>query len=432
MRTATASPRRRPSSSTSCTRRSAWRWSATTLYVANTDAMLRFPYHAGDTRITEPGEKFIDLPAGPINHHWTKNLIASPTAASVRDRRLEQQRGENGIDAEGGRAAILEVDPRTGQTRVFATGLRNPNGMAWQPDSGALWTAVNERDELGNDLVPDYMTSVQDGAFYGWPYSYYGQHVDDRVKPQRADLVQSAIAPDYALGSHTASLGLTFYERKAFPAALPERRVHRPAWVVEPQAAQRLQGRVRAVPGRQAVGSARGHPDRVSVAGWPCVRAAGWCRGRSCGRVAGRGRRRQCGVARGAGDRPVMAARGSRNAARRHDGLFSLAERQVIELYDAGVLSPAVLQRVIAAYTGRDVDWHEEARERSVDGRSVHEVVVLTMMPGRALRQAQKDFLSVIEHLTGDHDQRSSCGSAALACQARAERRPRQGRHAVR
>ncbi|WP_061168325.1 PQQ-dependent sugar dehydrogenase [Caballeronia hypogeia] len=189
------------------------------LYVANTDAILRFKYETGATRIDTPGEKLIDLPAGDINHHWTKNLIAS------RDGRKlyvtigsNSNAAENGIDAENGRAAIMEVDIESKQARLFATGLRNPNGMAWQPQSGALWTVVNERDELGTDLVPDYLTSVRDGAFYGWPYSYFGQHVDERVKPQRADLVQSAIVPDYAIGAHTASLGLAFYDGQAFPA----------------------------------------------------------------------------------------------------------------------------------------------------------------------------------------------------------------------
>ncbi|WP_244817027.1 sorbosone dehydrogenase family protein [Caballeronia sp. Lep1P3] len=188
------------------------------LYVADTDAIVRFKYRSGETHIESPGEKFIDLPAGTINHHWTKNVIASADG-----KRLyvtigsNSNAAENGIDAEEGRAAIMEVDIATRQTRLFATGLRNPNGLSWQPQSGALWTAVNERDELGNELVPDYMTSVKDGAFYGWPYSYYGQHVDDRVKPQRADLVQSAVVPDYALGAHTASLGLVFYDAEAFP-----------------------------------------------------------------------------------------------------------------------------------------------------------------------------------------------------------------------
>jgi len=188
------------------------------LYVADTDAIVRFKYQAGETQIASPGEKFIDLPAGDINHHWTKNVIASPDG-----KRLyvtvgsNSNAAENGIEAEEGRAAIIEVDIATKETRLYATGLRNPNGMSFQPQSGALWTVVNERDELGNELVPDYMTSVKDGAFYGWPYSYYGQHVDDRVKPQRDDLVQSAIVPDYALGAHTASLGLVFYDAKAFP-----------------------------------------------------------------------------------------------------------------------------------------------------------------------------------------------------------------------
>jgi glucose/arabinose dehydrogenase len=180
-----------------------------TLYVANSDAVLGFPYRTGDTRIAEPGVKLLDLPAGPINHHWTKNLIAS-----LDGKRIYVTVGSNsnvaerGMEVEAGRAAIWEVDIHTSAHRVFASGLRNPNGMAWEPHSGALWTVANERDELGSDLVPDYLSSVRDGAFYGWPYSYYGQHVDERVTPQRPDLVAKAIAPDYALGAHTASLGL--------------------------------------------------------------------------------------------------------------------------------------------------------------------------------------------------------------------------------
>jgi len=187
-------------------------------YVANTDALLRFPYTPGTTRITANGEKVVDLPAGPINHHWTKNVIASQDGG-----RLYVTSGsnsnvaENGMQAEENRAAILEVDPQARSMRLFASGLRNPNGLAWQPDSGALWTTVNERDEIGSDLVPDYMTSVQDGGFYGWPYSYFGQHVDERVQPQRPDLVERAIVPDYALGAHTASLGLIFYEDTLLP-----------------------------------------------------------------------------------------------------------------------------------------------------------------------------------------------------------------------
>lgn len=188
------------------------------LYVANTDALMRFPYEEGTTRIEDPGEKIVDLPAGPINHHWTKNVIASPDGS-----RLYVTSGsnsniaENGMEAEENRAAILEVDPERKTLRLFASGLRNPNGLAWQPDSGELWTTVNERDLIGSDLVPDYMTSVKDGGFYGWPYSYFGQHQDDRVKPPRPDLVEQAIIPDYALGAHTASLGLTFYEGTLLP-----------------------------------------------------------------------------------------------------------------------------------------------------------------------------------------------------------------------
>jgi glucose/arabinose dehydrogenase len=189
------------------------------LYVANTDAVMRFPYQDGATQITQPGAKVVDLPAGPINHHWTKNIIASRDGSRLYVTVGSNSNvGENGMEKEEQRAAILEVDPATGSSRVFASGLRNPNGLGWQPQSGALWTAVNERDEIGSDLVPDYMTAVKDGGFYGWPYSYYGQHVDDRVKPQRPDLVAKALAPDYALGPHAASLGLAFYDGKLLPA----------------------------------------------------------------------------------------------------------------------------------------------------------------------------------------------------------------------
>jgi glucose/arabinose dehydrogenase len=180
-------------------------------YVANTDALVRFPYEEGQTRIEQPGQTVVELPAGPINRHWTKNVIASPDGS-----RLYVTVGsnsnvaENGMAAEEGRAAIWEIDPATGDHRIYASGLRNPVGLAFEPDTGTLWTAVNERDELGSDLVPDYMTAVQDGAFYGWPYSYFGDHVDPRVEPQRPDLVAQAVVPDYALGPHTASLGLAF------------------------------------------------------------------------------------------------------------------------------------------------------------------------------------------------------------------------------
>ena len=188
------------------------------LYVANTDAVVRFPYMAGETRITAQGIKVVDLPAGPINHHWTKNIIANRDGS-----RLYATVGSNsnvaekGITAEYQRAAILEIDPKTGMYRVFASGLRNPNGMAWEPTTGTLWTVVNERDEIGSDLVPDYLTSVREGGFYGWPYSYFGQHVDERVKPQRPDLVAKAIVPDYALGTHVAPLGLAHSAGNTLP-----------------------------------------------------------------------------------------------------------------------------------------------------------------------------------------------------------------------
>ena len=188
-------------------------------YVANSDAIMKFPYHSGDTQITAPGVKLADLPAGTINHHWTKDLVASPDGTKLYATVGSNSNvGENGIEAEANRAAVLEVDRTSGKWRVFASGLRNPNGPSFQPQSGALWVVVNERDGLGNDLVPDYMTSVKDGAFYGWPYSYFGPHVDTRVSPQRPDLVAKAIAPDYALGGHTASLGLAFNTGSLFPA----------------------------------------------------------------------------------------------------------------------------------------------------------------------------------------------------------------------
>ena len=183
------------------------------LYVADTDALLRFPYKPGATSIEGKGEKVLALPDGPINHHWTKNVIASKDGKKLYvSIGSNSNAGENGIEAEEGRAGIIEVDIASGKSRPYANGLRNPVGMGWQPQSGALWVSVNERDELGSDLVPDYMTAVKDGAFYGWPYSYYGNHVDKRVEPQRPDLVESAIVPDYALGPHTASLGLAFYD----------------------------------------------------------------------------------------------------------------------------------------------------------------------------------------------------------------------------
>ena len=190
------------------------------LYVANSDAVVGFPYTAGDTHIAAAGSTLVALPAGPINHHWTKNLIASPDGRKLYVTVGSNSNvGERGMEVEEGRAAIWEVDIQTGAHRVFASGLRNPNGLAWEPHSGALWTAVNERDEIGSDLVPDYMTSVRDGGFYGWPYSYYGQHVDVRVTPPRPDLVARALVPDYALGPHTASLGLASSSGTSLPSA---------------------------------------------------------------------------------------------------------------------------------------------------------------------------------------------------------------------
>jgi glucose/arabinose dehydrogenase len=188
------------------------------LYIANADALVRFPYKDGQTSIQDKGVKVLDLPAG-INHHWTKNVVASADGSKLYvSVGSNSNVAENGMEAELGRAAIWEFDRATGKGREFATGLRNPVGMAINPQTKQLWTSVNERDELGNDLVPDYMTSVKEGAFYGWPYSYYGQHPDARVKPQRPDMVAKAIPPDYALGAHTASLGLAFYTGSALPA----------------------------------------------------------------------------------------------------------------------------------------------------------------------------------------------------------------------
>jgi glucose/arabinose dehydrogenase len=190
-------------------------------FVANADAVVKFPYTPGATRIDAAPVKVVDLPGGPINHHWTKNLIASPDGSKLYVTVGSNSNvGERGMQAEAGRAAIWEVDPKTGSHRIFASGLRNPNGMGWSPQGNALWTVVNERDEIGSDLVPDYLTSVKDGAFYGWPYSYYGQTVDVRAEPPRPDLVAKAVSPDYALGSHVAPLGLAFSTGKAMPQAL--------------------------------------------------------------------------------------------------------------------------------------------------------------------------------------------------------------------
>ena len=191
-----------------------------TFYVANSDAVIQFEYEPNATQLKGRGSLVVSLPAGPINHHWTKNLIASPDGSKLYVTVGSNSNvGENGLAAEEGRAAIWEIDTKTAAHRVYASGLRNPNGMAWVPPTGALWTVVNERDEIGSDLVPDYMTSVKDGGFYGWPYSYYGMNVDVRVKPMQQDKVQAALVPDYALGPHTASLGLAYAGQNALPAA---------------------------------------------------------------------------------------------------------------------------------------------------------------------------------------------------------------------
>ncbi|OUM00966.1 PQQ-dependent sugar dehydrogenase [Variovorax sp. JS1663] len=188
------------------------------LFIANADALVKVPYTEGQTRIDAAPVKVTDLPAG-LNHHWTKNVIANREGTKLYVTVGSNSNvGENGLAAEEGRAAIWEVDARSGEKRLFAGGLRNPNGMAWEPDTNVLWTVVNERDEIGSDLVPDYLSSVKDGAFYGWPWSYYGGIVDVRVQPQRPDMVAKAVAPDYALGAHVASLGLAFSHPRGMPA----------------------------------------------------------------------------------------------------------------------------------------------------------------------------------------------------------------------
>ena len=189
-----------------------------TLWVANADSLVKFPYQEGQTAIRSTGDVVTELPGGPINHHWTKSLLASPDGSKLYvGVGSNSNITENGIGAEDRRAAVLEVDAATGASRIYANGLRNPTGLQWEPESGKLWAIVNERDEIGSDLVPDYMTSVQEKGFYGWPYSYYGQHVDERVKPPRPDLVEKAIKPDYAISSHVAPLGFLFYTGDNMP-----------------------------------------------------------------------------------------------------------------------------------------------------------------------------------------------------------------------
>lgn len=189
------------------------------LYVANTDAIMRYPYQDGQTSITAKGTKLTDLPGGPIDHHWTKSLLASPDGSKLYvGVGSNSNVGENGLQAEYQRAAIWEVDRATGAHRIFASGVRNPTGLQREPTTGKLWAIANERDEIGPDLVPDYLTSVQDGGFYGWPYSYYGKHLDPRVQPQRPELVARAIVPDYALSSHVAPLGFAMSSGHGLPA----------------------------------------------------------------------------------------------------------------------------------------------------------------------------------------------------------------------
>jgi glucose/arabinose dehydrogenase len=187
-------------------------------YVANTDGLWRFPYQEGQTSIAAEGQKILDLPAGGYNNHWTRNLLASPDGRKIYiSVGSASDHGEHGIEEERRRAAILEVNPDGTGERIFASGLRNPVGMDWAPGTSTLWTSVNERDKLGDDLVPDYLTSVQEEGFYGWPYAYFGQHEDPRRAGEQPELVQRSLVPEVPLGSHTASLGLAFYTGNAFP-----------------------------------------------------------------------------------------------------------------------------------------------------------------------------------------------------------------------
>lgn len=187
-------------------------------YVANTDGLWQFPYKQGQTAITEKGKKILELPAGGYNNHWTRNIIANEDGSKIYiSVGSASNVAEHGMEEEVRRANILEINPDGTRERIFASGLRNPVGMDWAPGTQTLWTAVNERDELGDDLVPDYITSVKDGGFYGWPYAYFGANEDPRLKGQAPDLVKKTIVPDVAVGAHTASLGLAFYDQKAFP-----------------------------------------------------------------------------------------------------------------------------------------------------------------------------------------------------------------------
>jgi glucose/arabinose dehydrogenase len=249
------------------------------LYVADTDALLRFDYSEGATEIKTPPSKLADLPAGPINYHWTKSLVASPDGSRLYvGVGSDSNAGDNGLDGEKDRARILEVNPATGEARAFATGLRNPVGLAFEPETGVLWVVVNERDELGSDLVPDYLTSVKDGAFYGWPFSYWGQHVDARVKPQNPEAVAKAIAPDYSLGNHVAPLGLAFAQGDLLPEQFRRGAFigEHGSWNRSPRAGYKVvfvpfaQGKPSGLPvdvltGFLADGEARGRPAGVAI-----------------------------------------------------------------------------------------------------------------------------------------------------------------------
>ena len=188
-------------------------------YVANTDSVWRYPYRDGETAIADKGEKILSLPAGGYNNHWTRNLLVNADGSNLFVTVGSSSNvGENGIAEEKRRANVLEINLDGSGEHLVASGMRNPNGLGYEPKTGVLWTVVNERDMLGDDLVPDYLTRVRDGDFYGWPWSYWGGHIDGRVKPPRPDLIAKAIAPDYALGPHIAPLGMTFYTADAFPA----------------------------------------------------------------------------------------------------------------------------------------------------------------------------------------------------------------------
>ena len=288
-----------------------------TFYVGNTDGVVAFPYTAGATASPRRGAS---SPTFKPGGHWTRSLLPSPdgTKLYVGVGSLTNI-GDKGMEAEEGRAAIYEIDLASGTSRIFASGLRNPVGLAWEPATGVLWTVVNERDGLGDETPPDYLTSVRDGGFYGWPYCYWGQTVDDRV-PQDPALVAKAITPDYALGGHTASLGLCWLPAGTLPG-LPGRHGDRPARLLEPQQAQRLQGDLRAVQQRPPVRAAARHPD-----GLPRPRRARVLR--AAGRRGDRPRRLAAGGGR----------RGRRCASRGRDrGKRQLGFRCLIRVTETGV-----------------------------------------------------------------------------------------------